>query len=67
MHSLNDGLCGVSYWHFMLLMHCASSWQLLGSPEVGPWLHTLATFWGSVGAIGLLRIWFPEPSIRAAR
>ena len=61
MQLLNFGLLLVGALHFMVVLH------LWDSPEAGPWLHTLTTFWGSVSAIGALRLCAPVPSSRAAR
>ena len=53
MQTLNLGLSIVGIGHFMLLL------PLWDSPEAWPLLHTVATFWGSVGAIGLFRLCAP--------
>ncbi len=48
VQTLNLGLSLVGFGHLMVLL------PLWDFPEAGPWLHTVATFWGSVGAIGML-------------
>ncbi len=53
VQTLNMGLSLVGFGHLMVLL------PLWDFPEAGPWLHTVATFWGSVGAIGLFRLCAP--------
>ena len=48
IQTLNLGLSLVGFGHLMVLL------PLWDFPEAGPWLHTVATFWGCVGSIGLL-------------
>ena len=46
VQTLNLGLSLVGFGHLMVLL------PLWDFPEAGPWLHSVATFWASVGAIG---------------
>ena len=55
VQTLNMGLSLVGFGHLMVLL------PLWDFPEAGPWLHTVATFWGSVGAIGMLGL-APRPA-----
>ena len=48
VQTLNLGLSLVGFGHLMVLL------PLWDFPEAGPWLHSVATFWASVGTIGTL-------------
>ena len=61
VQTLNLGLSLVGYGHLMVLL------PLWDFPEAGPWLHTVATFWASVGTIGMLGSLAPLGPSAAAR
>lgn len=61
VQTLNLGLGLVGFGHLMVLM------PLWDFPEAGPWLHTMATFWASVGVIGTLGALAPVGPSAAAR